>query len=315
MAFVIGMDEAGYGPNLGPLVVTATVWEVPGRPRDFDFWTELHPVITQTAPKDDSQLQVADSKVVYNPSRGIQNLERSVLAAVRLLGHPLDSFQDLCQLLTDSCRSFSDSEPWFANEDLCLPQVADDSSLLHGAESWSRCCREKQVRLKSIQSDIVLTERFNRLTRQFDSKGAALSHISMRLLRRVWEPDETKPTLVVADKHGGRNRYDEFLDEILDGQMILRLDEGRHRSRYRIGATEVRFESKAESHFPVAVSSMVSKYVRELAMKLFNRFWNRHVPNLRPTKGYPADARRFKREIAAVQARLGISDAILWRTR
>ena len=28
MGFLIGMDEAGYGPNLGPLVVAATVWEV-----------------------------------------------------------------------------------------------------------------------------------------------------------------------------------------------------------------------------------------------------------------------------------------------
>jgi len=34
MGLVIGMDEAGYGPNLGPLVVTVTAWEVPGSPRD-----------------------------------------------------------------------------------------------------------------------------------------------------------------------------------------------------------------------------------------------------------------------------------------
>ena len=29
MQYLLGTDEAGYGPNLGPLVVTATVWEVP----------------------------------------------------------------------------------------------------------------------------------------------------------------------------------------------------------------------------------------------------------------------------------------------
>ncbi len=27
--FVIGTDEAGYGPNLGPLVISATLWETP----------------------------------------------------------------------------------------------------------------------------------------------------------------------------------------------------------------------------------------------------------------------------------------------
>ena len=28
MGILIGMDEAGYGPNLGPLVVAATAWGV-----------------------------------------------------------------------------------------------------------------------------------------------------------------------------------------------------------------------------------------------------------------------------------------------
>ena len=29
MGYAIGTDEAGYGPNLGPLVISATVWEIP----------------------------------------------------------------------------------------------------------------------------------------------------------------------------------------------------------------------------------------------------------------------------------------------
>ena len=28
MTLVIGTDEAGYGPNLGPLVVAATAWRI-----------------------------------------------------------------------------------------------------------------------------------------------------------------------------------------------------------------------------------------------------------------------------------------------
>ena len=36
MTLVIGTDEAGYGPNLGPLVVAATLWDVAGTPPEIE---------------------------------------------------------------------------------------------------------------------------------------------------------------------------------------------------------------------------------------------------------------------------------------
>ena len=72
---------------------------------------------------------------------------------------------------------------------------------------------------------------------------------------------------------------------------------------------------KADSHLPAALASMASKYLRELAMRAFNDFWRRSVDGLRPTAGYPQDAKRFKAQIAAVQAELGIDDRLLWRER
>jgi hypothetical protein len=95
--------------------------------------------------------------------------------------------------------------------------------------------------------------------------------------------------------------------------------ESRAQSVYRFGPAErrveIRFRTKAEVCLPVALASMASKYLRELAMMGLNAFWGARVPGLRPTAGYPQDARRFKAEIAAVQADLGIRDAELWRTR
>jgi hypothetical protein len=60
---------------------------------------------------------------------------------------------------------------------------------------------------------------------------------------------------------------------------------------------------------------MASKYLRELAMGAFNEFWRRRVAGLRPTAGYPQDARRFKADIAGALASLGIDDRQLWRAR
>jgi hypothetical protein len=196
-----------------------------------------------------------------------------------------------------------------------LPHEQHEDCAAELADDWRRCCERKGVRLRAIRSDIVLTERFNRLTREIDSKGVALSRLSMQLLRSVWEPGEGEPAWIIADKHGGRNRYDDLLAEVLDGEMIFRVEEGAERSVYRVGSSVIHFQTRAEEHLPVALASMVSKYVRELAMVLFNRFWSQHVPDLKPTKGYPTDAWRFREQIATAQQALCIPDDVLWRER
>jgi hypothetical protein len=316
MGVVIGMDEAGYGPNFGPLVVTATVWEVPGRPADTTFWKELAPVVSRRPPSNRQRLHVADSKQVYSPNRGLAALERSVLAtATTSAARPPGSFRNLCSLLTCASDEELLCEPWFAGADLPLPHAQNGHDLSALCDRWTTCCERRGIRLRAVRSDVVFTQRFNHLCHEHGGKGAALSRISLRLLRSVWDPDRSEPTLVIADKHGGRNRYDVLLSEVLDGQFVFGRAEGRERSDYRVGATDLCFRTRAEAHFPVAVASMVSKYVRELAMTLFNGFWSRYVDGLRPTQGYPGDSHRFRQDITAAQEQLGIPDDVLWRER
>jgi len=315
MGLVIGMDEAGYGPRFGPLVVTATVWEVPDEPRDVDFWKTMDTAITPSPDRGDRRLHLADSKQVYSAGKGLAALERTVLAALQMAGARPGSFRQLCTSLAPDAVHELNDEPWFDCADLPLPHAPGEDSLDEASDNWSQCCLRGGIRLRAIRSDVVLTERFNQLTRAFGTKGAALSTISLRLLRSVWNPDDPQPTLVLADKHGGRNRYDELLDDVLDGQMIFRRQEGTPLSVYQVKSTELRFQAKGEAHLPVALASMTCKYVRELAMTLFNQFWNNHVPELKPTAGYPTDAVRFRSDIAEAQATLGISNDQLWRER
>jgi hypothetical protein len=78
----------------------------------------------------------------------------------------------------------------------------------------------------------------------------------------------------------------------------------------------VSFSVDCESlSFPVALASMLSKYLREVHMTLFNRFWKEHRANLEPTAGYATDARRFLQDILEVRRRLGIDDALLVRRK
>lgn len=335
MGLVIGVDEAGYGPNLGPLVITATVWDVPGDAREFDLWRALRRVVSnkpirksQTkASRSDSaagtavasrravRIHVGDSKKVYSPARGLGPLETSVLSL--LGGHA--TFATLSHLWEHLCTHvpFAEcNEPWFDDDGLALslPLVADGDAVTHMIDRLQQQLADAEVRLVRAASDIVLTERFNSLTDQLGGKGAALSQTTLELLRRVWEPDVDGPALVIADKHGGRSYYQALLADVF-GVLPLCCEEGLERSRYRMGGSELRFEARSERHLPVAVASMVSKYVREVSMEAFNRFWLRHLPELQPTKGYPGDSWRFRREIAETQAQLGIPDSVLWREK
>ncbi|HTI51598.1 MAG TPA: hypothetical protein VL475_11625 [Planctomycetaceae bacterium] len=333
MPLLIGMDEAGYGPNLGPLVVSVVAWEIPGDVRQVDLWQEFDGIISPEPSADGAHLQIADSKVVYTPARGLAALETGVLGACSLWRRSAGespaveiprTFRRLRELVTAQTLGDGAAEPWCAESDIEIPHAtADSEDRCKGhhsplVEKWETRCRERGIRLRSMRSDVVSPEQFNERTRRHDSKGQALTEISMRVLAQVWQEvnaDGKEPALIIADKHGGRNRYHDFLPLVFGDRFIRCRAEGADSSRYQVGPAEIRFETKSERHLPVALASMMSKYLRELSMVLFNRFWTTRLPGLKPTAGYPLDARRYREEIAAVQRELGIADDILWRER
>ena len=82
MAWIVGVDEAGYGPNLGPFVMTSVACRVDDALADACLWSALRPAVRRAADADDGRLAVDDSKAVYSTTRGLAALERGVLAAL-----------------------------------------------------------------------------------------------------------------------------------------------------------------------------------------------------------------------------------------
>ncbi len=314
MGVIIGMDEAGYGPNLGPLVITATVWDIPQKPDDINLWEAFADVVDQAAPTAE-KIHVADSKQVYSPSKGMSQLERSVHCLLALNGDSPRRYTELCHRLLGCDLDSEDCGPWFENCNLDLPQKIESEAIPEISARWRSCCQTHSIGLRTVISDIVTPRRFNRLLAEYGTKGVLLSKLSMQLLSRVIDFDHPQPTLVIADKHGGRNRYDELLEEIAGERFIVRETEARAASSYRIGTARIRFQTRAEEHLPVAAASLVCKYVRELSMELFNTYWQKQLPGVKPTKGYPVDAKRFRQDIASVQAATGVTNEMLWRER
>ena len=82
----IGIDEAGYGPNFGPLVMTAVAWHVDDDLGDADLWKALRRVACRCGSKRRrKQLLVDDSKKVYRSGDGVGELEDTVLALLESL--------------------------------------------------------------------------------------------------------------------------------------------------------------------------------------------------------------------------------------
>ncbi len=139
-------------------------------------------------------------------------------------------------------------------------------------------------------------QEFNRLCDQSDSKGVTLSQVTLSLAAELVGRADAGPIHVVCDKHGGCNRYADLLADHFPGVFVEICGESRSQSVSRFGPAErrveFRFQTKGEAYLQAALVSMASKYLRELAMQAFNAFWGERVPDLKPTGGYPQDARR-----------------------
>ncbi len=325
MAVLVGIDEAGYGPQLGPLLISATAWEVPDRLvagdlDQVDLYRLLEPAVTdRPSPGQPDRLCLADSKKLYKAGGGLAALEQGVLAALRVSGSSATAWHEVWETLAGRRGAHRQSLPWYDGYHLPLPLDAAPARIADLAATLAAALQRREARLVVLRSLAVFPREFNRLTRQHGSKGAALTRLTLELLDQVLERTGPQPTRVVCDKHGGRHRYAAALQTHFPEYLIEIHGEGRAESVYRWGGpqqrVEVRFQSGGERFLPAALASMTSKYLRELAMRAFNDFWCRHVPHLRATAGYPGDAKRFKADIAAMQTQLGIDDELLWRIR
>jgi ribonuclease HII len=111
-----------------------------------------------------------------------------------------------------------------------------------------------------------------------------------------------------------------MLQQAIPEGFVLAREEGMERSVYQVAGLgreiELTFQPRADrQYFCVALASMVSKYLRELLMLEFNRFWQAQVPGLRATAGYPGDALRFFQAIRPAVQRLGLKEEVIWRRR
>lgn len=328
MTLVIGTDEAGYGPNLGPLVVAASVWRVNAAAAAAE--ATLARALSLAAHAADPEAArpatgVAplwtDSKQVYRggsktADRGLAALEKGVLTAVGLASGAVprgwSAFAHVIGIGDDP----NPPPEWPGLESMLLPRAADAAACASRTMRIAAALAAADVRLERIVCRVVQPGEFNGHLAAGLNKSDILSQVTLTLAAdagRAAGADE--PTLIWCDRHGGRKHYAAVVARQFDCPLVRPIEETPARSAYDLPASRCRIEFcvGGEDRGPVALASMTAKYVRELAMEAFNRFWIEQSPGLAPTAGYPVDAARWRRDAAAAIRAAGIAEEALWR--
>jgi hypothetical protein len=320
-----GIDEAGYGPLLGPLCVGMCVLRVEGWTEGEaapDLWKRLRRVVARELKGRGERIAVADSKKLKlantpsgDGSKGkhpLTHLERAALCFLSAGGRMPTTDQELF----DALGLRLERHGWYAGESTRLPVAHQGPALRIDANLLKAALGKAGVSVSALRCFALCESAFNSVVRETGSKAettlsAVSGHVRTLLssIARVSTDhgDERLSVRIVCDRLGGRTRYQEALAGRLGGAEVEVLEESEAWSRYRIGGSgdvTLSFMPEAETkHMPVALASIIAKYTRELAMARFNRYWCARAPELKPTAGYTTDARRWLADAEGVVTR------------
>jgi ribonuclease HII len=307
MLISAGIDEAGYGPILGPLVTALAAFESDGD----DLWRALRSVTRRRAPRGGlgTRLPVVDSKELYRGGAGLAELETVALA--------FSAFAAEADL-PPTGRAFVERHrageplpleryPWYqALDALALPLCADAALTLAARDRLAHAAAARGVRAVRLAIAPILEMEFNERAERHGSKAHLLFELNVTLIDDLRARTDF-PLRVLCDRHGGRRQYQDLIHRAFPFEAVAVEHEDRDRSSYRVTGrgAEVRLAyvvGGERQGFEVALASILAKYTRELFMEVLNRYFAARVEGIARTAGYYTDGLRFLDELERAAA-------------
>lgn len=303
--YVVGIDENGLGPRLGPLVATAVTLEVRTYSRARLASKGLDLGIT------DSKVIAGFGKMAFAESIALAIARRIAGAVPRDLDVLLDA------LVLEGPLERRARCPDEGNRAMCfgastrLPAYGGDPE---EGEAILKRLEGKSLRITHARSALACVSMLNAAQGAGRSKLAMDLELFERLLldaRGVSGED----VHALCGMVGGIRDVPRFV-AVLEAARWALVEKDAAAIRYDVsGIGRVAFEVSAdESHLPVALASTVGKYVRELTMGRIVAFHRGHDPALPEPSGYhdPVTA-RFVEQSAPLRRSLGVIDGCFSR--
>ena len=305
MMFVVGVDENGLGPRLGPLIVTAVTAEATN---------EAGLRIANKPARGGAASRLADSKqlVAYGDSALGEAWARALMPEAASPEALLDSlFLDPTHVLQRPCPRDHMAQCWRAGEgfestDEAVALVKKDAARLE----------KRGLRLVRAEVAFVCTRTLNDAA----AKGLSRFVVDLNTMERLVLSARARAgsdVQAICGKVGGFDRYGNQFGP-LSSYLHIALVEGRARSEYKFpGVGTVAFVRDADaSSSLVSLASLIGKWARDLLTARVIRHYRDEDDSLPNASGYhdPITA-KFVAGTALVRKKRKMPDDCFERTK
>jgi ribonuclease HII len=276
---LVGIDENGLGPRLGPLLVTAVSARC----------TESGAKAAQKPPTKAMGARLGDSKDLV--SHGDVSLGEAWARAAHAhvtgstTKSPDDLLHALCidssQQLRARCPSDHEAQCWRADE-----VFSAETPMLDAVASDLDKLATRGIEITRVEISIICSERLN------DAIDRKLSrfHVDLHAMERLVisaRAAANENVVAICGKVGGLNRYSDQFGP-LSGRLHAIVEEGRARSEYQFpDLGRIAFVRDADaSNMLVGMASLIGKWAREVLMARIVRHYRQDNPSLPQASGY-----------------------------